>query len=223
LLSDEQVINAVAERCDELSARAGLSVEWVLKQWKQIAEADPNELISIQIESCRHCWGINHEFQWTEFEYAQALRTAGAHQCGSKCEQPCSKRIPPPNLGGFGFDPRVAPAEDCPVCRGNGIDRVLLRDTRRVKGSARRLYAGVKQTRDGIQVLMRDQDAALMNIAKFLRMVVEGREISGPNGGAISVTTVDADDLNDDQLRAIVARAKSHLDALPSETEVSLS
>lgn len=216
LLTNPAVVAAIAERTEELAARAGLSVEWVLRQWKQIAEADPNELISVRVESCRHCHGINHEFQWTEFEYAQAIRAAASHRCNSKCEPGCLKSIPPPNTGGFGFNPHVPPAESCPVCRGDGIEKVLLHDTRRVKGSARRLYAGVRQTQHGIEVKMRDQDAALMNIAKFLRMVVEGREISGPGGGPIAVTPVDARELTDDQLAALAVRGERALAELPA-------
>jgi phage terminase small subunit len=216
MLSNPAVVAAIAERTEELAARAGLTVEWVLNQWKQIAEADPNELISVCVECCRHCHGIGHEFQWTEFEYAQAVRAAGGHRCNSKCDPGCMKGIPPPNNGGFGFDPHIPPHEHCPVCRGDGTEKVLLHDTRRVKGAARRLYAGVKQTQHGIEVKMRDQDAALMNIAKFLRMVVEGREVTGPNGGPIAVTPVDARELTDDQLAALAVRAERALAELPA-------
>jgi hypothetical protein len=78
-------------------------------------------------------------------------------------------------------------------------------ETRKLKGSARRLYGGLKQDKDGrIQVLMRDQDAALNNIAKYLGMVVDKRELSGPNGQPVPVAHYDAKDLTDDQLAAII-------------------
>lgn len=218
MLQNAAVLDYVAERCDELAAEAGLTVQWILKQWIDIASADPNELISVNIESCRHCYGKDHEYQWTEFEYTQALRAAAAHRCSNKCEPNCSKSIPPPNLGGFGFDPKIAPAEDCPACKGIGRERVVLKDSRRVKGPARRLYAGVKQTQHGIEVKFRDQDAALLNLAKFKRMVVEGREVSGPGGGAIPVTPVDVSELTTDQLKAIILRNEQRRAMLPSET-----
>jgi phage terminase small subunit len=204
LLSNDQVVAAIAERQAEIAAAAGLSAEWVLRQWKQIAEADPNELIWNEVECCRHCYGVNHEYQWVEFEYRKAVESAQSHQCGKNCEQPCTKRIPPLPSGGFGYDPHEPPASTCPVCHGVGQERVRVADTRRVKGAARRLYAGVKTTQHGIEVKMRDQDAALQNIAKYLGMVIDKREIAGPNGGPIPVAHYDAKDLSDDQLAQVI-------------------
>jgi hypothetical protein len=95
---------------------------------------------------------------------------------------------------------------ECPACHGRGYLRVCLTDSRKVKGAARRLYAGVKQTQNGIEVKMRDQDAALLNIAKYLGMLIEKREWSGPNGGPIPVTNVRPEDLTTEQLRQIAAQ-----------------
>lgn len=204
LLRNPGIAQAVADRQAEIAAAAGLSAEWVLRQWKQIAAADPNELIYTQLESCRHCHGVNHEYHWTEFEYKKAVEIAQNHLCNPKCEQPCSKRMPPLPIGGFGFNPHQAPAADCPVCHGRGQERVRLVDTRRVKGDARRLYAGVKQTQHGIEIKMRDQDAALKNIAQYLGMLIDKRELAGPGGGVIPVAHYDARDLTDDQLAQII-------------------
>src|SRR5579859_2395380 len=117
-LINPDIVEAIEERKRDLAAAAGISVEWVLRQWKEIAEADPAELIYYEIQSCRHCHGLNHEFHWTEFEYKAAVRAAENHVCNTKCEQPCVKRIPPIPNGGFGFDPKREPAPDCPHCHG---------------------------------------------------------------------------------------------------------
>lgn len=205
-LSNVEVYEAIEERKKDLAAAAGLSVEWVLRQWREVAEADPNELIYMELECCRHCHGLNHQFQWTEFEYNNAVAAAAAHVCGAKCDQPCVKRIPPLPHGGFGFDPRRVPVNDCPYCHGKGVERVGIADTRRLKGSARRLYAGIKQTQHGIEVKMRDQDLARDNIAKYLGMVITKGEISGPNGQPIPVANFSAKDLTSDQLAQIIAQ-----------------
>lgn len=210
LLCLPHVVEAIEERKKDLAAAAGLSVEWVLRQWKEVAEADPAELIWMELQSCRYCHGLNHQFHWTEFEYKTAVRAAETHVCNAKCEQPCVKRIPPLPNGGFGFDPKREPAPDCPNCHGNGEQRVGIADTRRLRGPARRLYAGVKETQHGIEVKMRDQDTARDNIAKYLGMLIDKRELSGPNGNPIAVGVgFTAADLTDDQIAQMLLQEQA--------------
>ena len=73
-----------------------------------------------------------------------------------------------------------------------------------MKGNSRKLFAGIKKTKDGIEIKTRDQSEALANIAKFLGMNVERKELSGPGGGPVAITNLTADDLTDDQLAALV-------------------
>ena len=208
LLSHAEINEFIQEKAEDRAAAADLSAEWVLRQWRQIASADPNDLIWIRRECCRHCHGVFHAFQWTEFEYKAAVEAARKHECSPKCSQPCSARVIPDPAGGFGFDLKREPAPDCPVCHGEGNERVMVADTRRLRGPARRLYAGAKQTKDGIEIKMRDQDGALANIAKYLGMLVDKRELSGPGGAPIPVAAYSARDLTDDQLAAIAAGRK---------------
>lgn len=208
-LTNVEVIEAIEERKKDLAAAAGLSVEWVLRQWKEIAEADPADLIWMELRCCRFCYGIGHQFQWTEFEYKNAVAAAAAHVCGAKCAEPCVKKIPPIPNGGFGYDPRRAPAEDCPQCHGDGEEKISIADTRRLKGPARRLYAGIKQTQHGIEIKMRDQDVARDKIAQYLGMVITKGEVSGPGGGPIPVANYNAGDLTDDQLAQIIQQEQA--------------
>jgi len=203
-LQEVEVQEAIQEAIQIRAKANALTVNWVLNQWRDIAIADPNDLIWNEIESCRHCHGVGHQYQWTQFEYDDVVRRCLAHQCGSKCEQPCSLKIPPLALGGFGFNPHTPPNEDCPACHGNGMERIGVADTRRVRGAARRLYAGVKKTKDGIEIKTRDQDKALDNIAKFLGMIVNKNEIAGPGGGPISTVNFTAEDLTDDQIAQLL-------------------
>lgn len=72
------------------------------------------------------------------------------------------------------------PSPLCETCGGEGLARVHALDSRHLKGKARLLYAGAKQTRDGgIEIKMRDQDAALANVAKHLGMFSERLVHSG--------------------------------------------
>lgn len=110
----------------------------------------------------------------------------------------------PDGMGGFGFNPNAEPNEDCPECGGLGQELVHVTDTRKLKGPARRLYAGVQRTKDGLKILTRDQDAAMSNISRYLGMLVDRKEISGPGGGPVPLAHITADDLSDDQLAAIL-------------------
>lgn len=204
LLSNAEVVAAINDRQTELAAAAGLSIEWVLRQWKEIAEADPAELIYLEVECCRHCHGVNHEYQWTEFEYRKAVEVVRSHACNSRCEEPCVKRVPPLPTGGMGFDPHLAPEPHCPVCHGRGVDRVIVADTRKLKGAAKRLYAGIRQMQHGVEVKMRNQDEAVDKIAKFLGMLIDKRELSGPNGQPVTIASFDAKDLTDEQLLQVI-------------------
>lgn len=210
LLSNSEVTAAIQEKIDERAVMADLSAVWVLRQWKQIAEADPNEIIWNENECCRYCHSVEHRYQWTRFEYAHAVEAAAAHRCNQKCGAPCDKAMPPDGSGGFDYTPHKAPVIDCPVCHGRGLQRVLVADTRRLKGSARRLYAGIKTTQHGVEIKFRDQDAALKNIAQYLGMLIEKKELAGKDGGPITVATrIRAEDLTDDQLAQILLEEES--------------
>ena len=195
-LMNPEIIARIEERKAELAAAAGLDASWVLNQWRMIAQADPSELIQNRRVNCRHCWGAFHKFQWTQNEYQGAVN----HALSQKPPAP-----PPDGMGGFGFDRTREPNQDCPECRGEGFEDIFVADTRKLTGSARRLYAGLKKTKEGIEIKMRDQDAALNNIAKYLGLLIDRKEVSGPNGGVIPIANIQATDLTDDQLAAIIA------------------
>jgi phage terminase small subunit len=201
LLKVPEIAALIEERKEQLAAKAEIDPLWVLRQWKQIATADANELMQLRRVCCRHCHGFGHQYQWTEVEYMNAVNKAVD-----------DGKPAPDGMGGFGYDVNAEPHPSCPECGGLGEELVVSADTRKLKGSARRLYAGVKKTKDGLQILTRDQDAAMLNIARYLGMLVDKRELSGPNGGPIALATLTADDLTDDQLAAILA-ADSDADA----------
>ncbi len=162
LLKKPNIKRAIEERQADLAARAEITVEAVLKRWWQIATADVNELVELRRENCRHCWGVQHAYQWTEGEYMRAVDHAVE-----------SGKPAPDGLGGFGYLPTRAPNPECPECGGLGLERPHIHDTRNLSPAARRLYAGIQKTKDGFKILTRDQDAALANIARYLGMFEE--------------------------------------------------
>lgn len=190
LLKNIEIQDAIAERMEEVAVAAGITPEWVVAQWAKIATADPNGLVQVRRTCCRHCYGFGNQYQWTEAEYAAAVDKAIE-----------SGKSAPDGMGGFGFNPNAEPAEDCPECGGLGIEDVHIFDTRKANSP---LYAGAERTRNGIKVNVHDKAAAINNLARYLGMITDKKEISGPGGGPIPMASLTADDLTDDQLAALL-------------------
>lgn len=191
LLSKPEIDSAIEEHKEMVARVATLTPEWILNQWMQIASADPRELIHTRVGCCRHCWGIDNKREWMEHEYATALNEALT-----------SMLLPPAFEGGLGYSPTREPNPDCPKCKGEGISRTWLADSRKLSPQAARLLAGVKQTKDGIEIKMRDQEGALAKLADYLGMQ---NKSSADVKIAAAILTANADDLTDDQLAAIIA------------------
>ncbi len=56
---------------------------------------------------------------------------------------------------------------DCSACRGDGVSQVVLADTRYLSPAGKALYAGVRVRAGVIEVLMRDQVAALEALGRI--------------------------------------------------------
>lgn len=72
------------------------------------------------------------------------------------------------------------PNADCPHCAGNGVNHVQITDTTTLKGAARLLYAGAKQVGNRVEILLRNQDEALLNVAKALGIFDKPEEPPAP-------------------------------------------
>lgn len=187
------IVEAIEERKKDLAAAAAINPEWILRQWLELAKGNPADLARLERVNCRHCYGFDGAYQWTEFEYRKALNDAIDNG------QPA-----PDGSGGFGFKLKGEPNPDCFECGGEGVDRIHLVDTRKVKGNSRGLFAGIKMTANGPEIKLRDQDAALKNLAAYLGMSVERKEVSGPGGGPITNLNLTAESFTDDELAAMV-------------------
>lgn len=76
---------------------------------------------------------------------------------------------------------------DCPVCRGEGIGRVHVEDTRNLSGKAKLLFAGVKKTRHGVEVQLHDQLVALEKVARHLGMLSDRIKVSGDSESPLTL------------------------------------
>lgn len=190
-LRKREISEAIRVAQQERAERTELAADDVLKQWATIATANPADLIRYRVRACRHCHGTAHHWQWvSEHEWEHA--NAKAEEAGLSS---------PSAAGGFGYSPQLRPVATCFHCLGEGITDVVIPDTRDLSPAAARLYAGVKQTKDGIEIKMRDQDAALVNVARHLGMLRDRLAI----GGDEKAPPVQSVNLSADEFRKIAA------------------
>lgn len=156
------VFDEIQQRMKDRLDRLEIEQDSVVKRYAAIADADPNHLSSFIVSACRYCHGHDHAYQWrTEREFNDAFTSWAA--------QPEEKKAitdAPDNSGGYGYSLKLPPHEDCPECEGFGVPRIVFKDTTRLPEQSRRLYAGVKQTANGIEVMQHDQMKALDALAR---------------------------------------------------------
>lgn len=72
------------------------------------------------------------------------------------------------------------PNPDCIPCAGQGVLKPWFADTRTLSPGARMLFAGVKVTKDGVQILTESKDAARDKLAKILGAYEKDNEQKQP-------------------------------------------
>ncbi|MCX9110646.1 terminase small subunit [Providencia rettgeri] len=193
-----KVNRAITDALADRERRTQITQDAVLKMWWDIATADVNELTEYRRLCCRHCWGFGFNYQWRDaVEYEDAVKKAVA-----------ASKPPPQDVGGYGYDDTLDPNPDCSRCNGAGIGRAHFHDTRDLTGAARRLFAGVKEGKFGVEVITRNQDDALKMVAQHLGMVKNKTEITGADGGPIQSTGIDLSHLSFEQLIQLREKAQ---------------
>lgn len=169
----------------------------VMRHLVDLATADPTKVMQHRRVCCRHCHGVDHAYQWRDPEeywdvVAKVMDRNARDERSPKRDPEWQPQPIPSNTGGYGWRRPNKPHPDCPRCFGEGEPDVWIADTSTLTGPERRLIAGIKQTRDGLEVKLRDQDGALNTIAQILKMLVNKSELSGPDGGPIPVAAITA-------------------------------
>jgi phage terminase small subunit len=175
MLRNVKVKEYIDIRMKDREKRTEITQDMVLQRWWDIANANPNEIIHVRHVCCRHCFGINHQYQWRdEEEYQQAVQVAMI-----MAKEQSKEPVIPSDNGGYGYDRLLRPHPKCPYCGGEGHSEIHVEDTRYIGERAKLLYAGVKQTQSGVEIKFRDQDKALENVARHLGMFKDKVELSG--------------------------------------------
>ena len=158
LLANLKVAAYIAELKAERSLSTGITAERALAHAWSIATADARELIEFIVGCCRHCYGEGFKEQRSLAEF----NTAREKHLSSGSTESFDEK------GGIGLDPRRDPHPDCPECFGKGSGRAHINDTRKLSAGAVALYAGVKITKDGLEVKMHSKLDALEKVFKHL-------------------------------------------------------
>lgn len=202
LLSDVRVQALIAVEMERVSKEAVVDAAMILKEYLSLATADASKIMHVRHVNCRHCWGTNYLYQWKAREYAEQcdweLKTATKEK-REVCMPDCG--------GGFGFRRTREPNAECPECEGDGIDDIVFGDTESLTGAERKLIAGIKRTKDGLEIKMRDQDGALKILAQYAGLLIDRKELTGKNGQPLVPTTPPVDLPSDaGQLGALYSR-----------------
>lgn len=158
-LKKPEIQLAITEARKLQQERTGITADKVLLEIASIAMADARELVEIKTGCCRCCYGEGHKYQRTVGEMNRD-REAWVEKGKNPAEFD--------EAGGIGFNPLLQPHPECPVCGGDGMARTVLKDTRKLSPQAAALYAGAKQTKEGIEVKMHSKMDALEKLARHL-------------------------------------------------------
>lgn len=138
----------------------GVTLVRIVRELALIALTDTRELNEFVVDCCRYCYGENYGYQRTVGEFNRDHERWLA--------RPRKKTDEFDEQGGIGFDALKGPNAKCPECAGQGHGRSIIKDARYLSPGAAALYAGVKQTKDGTQVLMHSKVDALEKLMRHL-------------------------------------------------------
>lgn len=181
LLSDPRIGRKVSTLRKPIAETASMTFAQWLAHEISIGYADPTELVKYRVLNCRHCRGVDNKFQWRDMaEYGRAV----AHWIEiDKRRKPTDPQEPMPDAeGGYGFRRNLPVVAECPSCEGEGHRETFIEDSATLSRQAKHLLAGYKVGKYGVEVLMHDQTAARVNVAKALQYLVDRTKHEGAIG-----------------------------------------
>ncbi|ADP12350.1 hypothetical protein EJP617_26690 [Erwinia sp. Ejp617] len=181
-----QVSKAIRAMQKRLRERYTADLDEIVDQLVAITKADPNALTQYRRLNCRYCWGENHLYQWQDIQ--EFDRAAEKNMKDGKAE---------PEYGGLGFIENADPNPGCPRCYGEGSGDIFISDTRDLDGPDRQFLLGVKQTKNGIEVITEDKKAAR---AMLLQLLTNG---GIARSDEMPTTQIDLSHLSFEQLLAL--------------------
>lgn len=188
MLKNPDIVAFIQEVRGELAGTALVDIQQLVIDLAQMATTDINEIVQIRRECCRHCWGIDNRYEWSEYEYEKAMTE---HEKKAQTDP----SLPLPDVsGGFGWHPHRDANADCPVCFGDGVMNTWIADSRTLSPGARKLYNGFRYDKNGnMEVLLNSREEAQ---TKLMRIFGAWNPVKGAAPGAIRDAADRIDDAN---------------------------
>jgi phage terminase small subunit len=193
LLKSPKVAAEIESSINKIKQKQSASVEMVINDALAVLNADPRDLVTLQHGACRYCHGRDHLCQYTDGEQNRRRKVY------QTTDDWLIEGIPFDNEGGVGYDRTAEPHPGCPECAGVGIERITMKDAMQLSPDAVKLLAGWRQTKNGLEVIMRSKDAARDTLAKYQGMYKD------PSSGVNVNVTVNGNlaNLTDEQLEKL--------------------
>lgn len=170
LMREPGIQTRVAELIAERSAATKIDANKLLQQLWEVSNCDVNEIVRVRRVNCRCCYGIDFKHQRTNSEIEHDRRQH-AELCNALEARGQSDKITAFDmLGGAGFVRNRDPNPACPECGGEGVSDTFIADTAKMPYGARMLYAGAKQTKDGIEVKFHSKEKYIEMLARHLSL-----------------------------------------------------
>lgn len=177
-LAKPYIAAAVAKAMEARSKRTEVSADIAVKEAWAILTADPRELMEYRVGCCRHCWGNGNRYQRTQAEFERDEgQNAKVNEAAIESGKPVKEFDP---QGGVGFDKRRAPNPECPECAGEGVGRTVFKDTSTISPAAASLFAGIKETKDGMEIKIHSKDAAMDKVFRHLGLYNDKIQLTMP-------------------------------------------
>lgn len=146
----------------------------ILRDWLDIVQADPRNLITHRRINCRHCHGVDHLYQWIDQAEMIAAMDKFIREAEIALRAGKEPGAPPTQAGGFGFKRNARPHPGCTACAGEGFSDIFIGDFRDLSPRDAKLLAGVKVGQGGkIEILMHSKADARDRLAKYLGMLID--------------------------------------------------
>lgn len=146
----------------------------VTERLHDIADVDASEYLRVISVNCRYCHSPGHEHPlYKPSEWRSIMRQYERDLVDAEI---LAKQPPDFPFGGPGFEPYREPHPECPECGGRGETIEQLIPTDQWSPRARRAFAGLKKTKDGIEVKTLDVHKSLEMMAKIGNMMKDHEE-----------------------------------------------
>lgn len=170
-LGRPEIQEAITAAQAERAKRVIIESDEVLRRVLGAATCDPNDIVQIRRGCCEWCHGKDFQRQ-----YRTQLALDVSRRAFLATDEALVSEFA---HGGVGYNPKLDPHPECPECGGDGYAYVHVNDTRNLSPEAKSLFAGAKQTKDGIEVKLHPQDKARELLMRHLGLLNDKLELTG--------------------------------------------